>query len=51
MLPSIFAHYGAGENMLYDTDVLIWYFRGNAKAANVIEGDPAPVIGAISYSL
>ncbi len=49
MWPSMFAPCGAGENMLFDTDVLIWYFRGNAKAAKVVEGDPAPVIGAISY--
>jgi predicted nucleic acid-binding protein len=37
------------EDMLFDTDVLNWYFRGNAKAARVIEGDAAPVISAISY--
>jgi predicted nucleic acid-binding protein len=49
MLSSIFALCGADENMLFDTDVLIWYFWGRSKAAKVIEGDPAPVISAISY--
>jgi len=37
------------EGMQFDTDVLIWYLRGNAKAARAIEGDAAPVISAISY--
>jgi predicted nucleic acid-binding protein len=45
----MFAPCGVVEYMLFDTDVLIWYFRGNAKAATVIEGDSAPVISAISY--
>ncbi len=35
--------------MLFDTDVLIWYLRGHAKAATAIEGDPVPSISAISY--
>jgi predicted nucleic acid-binding protein len=40
---------GEAEVMQFDTDVLIWYFRGNSKAAMAIEGDPAPAISAISY--
>lgn len=35
--------------MLFDTDVLIWCFRGNAKAAKTIEDDPAPMISVVSY--
>ena len=45
----IFAPCAAVECMLFDGDVLIWYFRGNAKAAMAIEGDPAAAIGAVSY--
>ena len=35
--------------MLFDTDVLIWCFRGVAKAAKVIENDPAPTISVVTY--
>jgi len=35
--------------MLFDTDVLIWCFRGNPKAAKIIEEDPAPTISVITY--
>lgn len=35
--------------MLCDTDVLIWCFRGAAKAAKVIEDDPAPTISVVTY--
>ena len=35
--------------MLFDTDVLIWCFRGKAKAAQAIESADAPAISAITY--
>jgi len=35
--------------MLFDTDVLIWCFRGVAKAAKAIETDDAPSISVITY--
>ncbi len=35
--------------MLFDTDVLIWCFRGVAKAAKAIEADEAPSISVITY--
>jgi predicted nucleic acid-binding protein len=35
--------------MLFDTDVLIWCFRGVAKAAKAIEDDPAPMISVVTY--
>jgi len=35
--------------MLFDTDVLIWCFRGSHKAARAIEADPAPSISVITY--
>lgn len=35
--------------MLFDTDVLIWCFRGVAKAAKAIEDDPAPTISVVTY--
>jgi predicted nucleic acid-binding protein len=35
--------------MLYDTDVLIWVFRGNAKAARLIDQDAVRSLSIISY--
>ncbi len=35
--------------MLIDTDVLIWYLRGNQKAKNFIENLPSFSISVITY--
>ena len=35
--------------MLVDTDVLIWYMRGNEKAKRVIENQKAFSISVVSY--
>lgn len=35
--------------MLFDTDVLIWCFRGKAKAAKAIESADALAISAVTY--
>ncbi len=35
--------------MLIDTDVLIWYLRGNNKAAKIIEGHQGFFISVVNY--
>jgi len=35
--------------MLYDTDVLIWVFRGNAKAARLIDQDADRSLSVVSF--
>ncbi len=35
--------------MLFDTDVLIWYLRGNEKAASVMEKTENRKISVVSY--
>ena len=35
--------------MIIDTDVLIWYMRGNKKAYNLIESLPSFFISVITY--
>ena len=35
--------------MLFDTDVLIWYMRGNEKAYNLLENLPSFFISVITY--
>jgi len=35
--------------MLFDTDVLIWYLRGHAKAAAAIEQELQRQISVVSY--
>jgi predicted nucleic acid-binding protein len=35
--------------MLYDTDVLIWVFRGNAKAARLIDLDADRSLSVITF--
>jgi predicted nucleic acid-binding protein len=35
--------------MLIDTDVLIWYMRGNVRAAKVLDPLPDPALSVVTY--
>jgi len=35
--------------MLVDTDIFIWYMRGNKKAHNIIENEAALNLSVITY--
>ncbi len=35
--------------MIFDTDILIWFTRGNAKAVEWIDGDPRRYLSAQTY--
>ena len=35
--------------MIFDTDVMIWAFRGNAKALDAIDAAPTRAISAVTY--
>jgi len=35
--------------MIFDTDVLIWFLRGNAKAAKAIDGADSLALSIVSY--
>lgn len=35
--------------MVFDTDVLIWYLRGNPRAAKVIDSADSRAVSAVSY--
>ena len=41
--------YGRGENLLIDTDVLIWYLRGNENARKIISVNVPFKISVVSY--
>ena len=34
---------------LVDTDVIIWYMRGNQKAADVLDNSTSIVLSAVTY--
>lgn len=37
------------SKLLVDTDVLIWYLRGNASAARTLDSLDAPLLSAVTY--
>jgi len=40
--------YGAGDSMIFDTDVLIWFLRGDVAAARLIEAQSDRAISVVS---
>jgi len=50
MLTAMSGTYGKeGGAMLIDTDVLVWYMRGNQRVYHVIEGQPGFSFSVITY--
>ncbi len=49
MRPSMFVHCGKGAIVIFDTDVMIWYFRGHAKASRAIESAESRTISVVTY--
>lgn len=41
--------FGAGATVIFDTDVLIWAFRGSLKAAHVIRADSDRRLSIVNY--
>ena len=48
MCPLTSGSCGAGGSMIFDTDVLIWFLRGDAAAARIIESQSDRAISAVS---
>ena len=43
------ANFGGDGSMIVDTDVLIWVFRGNAKAAATVDGILSRAVSVVTY--
>lgn len=39
----------SGKTVLFDTDVLIWVFRGNLKAAHALEAQDGRFVSIVTY--
>jgi predicted nucleic acid-binding protein len=45
----MFGNFGAAGTMIFDSDVLIWVFRGNVKAAQVVRAEANRSLSIIGY--
>jgi predicted nucleic acid-binding protein len=49
MSPAMFANYAVAAFMVFDSDILIWCFRGNRKALEMIGSEQERALSIVSY--
>lgn len=49
MPPSRYANSARGASVIFDTDILIWVLRGNAKAAKTVDLANTKALSVVSY--
>ena len=45
----MFGTFGKSATMIFDSDVLIWFFRGNTRAAALVENEGFRSLSVVSY--
>lgn len=49
MSPRTSANCAGGDSVIFDTDVIIWVLRGNAKAAKAVDDADARALSVVTY--